>query len=411
MSRAVKPRICLLTETYHPVVGGGETQARTLAEGLASRGFDVFVITRQSGAELPRRERVGSVSVHRIGPVGPAHLKKWGLLFSTWLPLLRLRREYDLLFVSGFRILGIPAVLAGKLLGKITILKADSLGEMSGEFFAAGLARLRLQPSSLPFRLFLHARNFVLRRADGFVAISNVIAGELTANGISPQKIRHIPNSVDASRFCPVDEKRKAALRQKFDLPVRARVVIYTGRLVSYKGLPTLLRAWNEIQAGHDGVYLLLVGSGGLDIHNCESELRQYVRENRLQDSVCFTGNVQNVHEYLQAADVFAFPTENEAFGISLIEALACGLPAVATSIGGVKNILSHAVNGLVIPPKDHEALVQALDRLLSDRSLAARLGRAGRQTVHEKYASPQVIQQYIDLFNKTARIRHKAID
>ena len=89
------------------------------------------------------------------------------------------------------------------------------------------------------------------------------------------------------------------------------------------------MRVWLEVQRQHPNVKLLVVGAGGLDIHNCEAELKAYVIANGLQDSVHFTGSVENVHEYLQVADIFVFPTENEAFGISLIEAMACGLPAI----------------------------------------------------------------------------------
>jgi hypothetical protein len=86
---------------------------------------------------------------------------------------------YDLIFVSGFRVVGVTAVLLAKLLGKKVILKADSLGEMSGDFFTGGLARFGLRPGSLLFRAFLGLRNRILRRADRFVAISSVVADEL----------------------------------------------------------------------------------------------------------------------------------------------------------------------------------------------------------------------------------------
>src|SRR5688572_836019 len=171
-------RVCILTETYHPVVGGGETQARLLAEQLCAGNAVVCVLTRRSDGAFPAVERMEQVRVYRVGPVGRGQLKKWGLLVSTVLPLFRVRHAYDVLFVSGFRILGVPAVLVGRALGKRIVLKADSQGEMSGEFFGAGLARFGLRPSSAPFRTFLALRNAVLRRADAFVAITHEGARE-----------------------------------------------------------------------------------------------------------------------------------------------------------------------------------------------------------------------------------------
>ena len=395
-----KPRVCLLTGTYYPVIGGGEIQARALVEGLAAQEYRALVVTRRSSTGLLPHERFGAVDVYRLPPAGAAQLKKWGLLFSAGLALLRLRKEYDLIFVSGFRILGLPAVLLGKLLGKRCILKSDSLGEMSGDLFTAGLARVRLSKASLPFRLFLRMRNAVLRRADAFVAISEEVAVELEAGGITADKIWHIPNSVDADLFHPVSDKEQGLLREKLGVPARARVVVYTGRLVSYKGLPLLLRVWKQIAAANDDVYLLLVGSGGLDLHNCETELRQYVAAERLAGSVCFTGGVPDVREYLQVADVFAFPTENEAFGLSLVEAMACGLAVVATCVGGVKDIVEDGYNGLLVPPGDAKRLKAALDMLLDDAALRWRFGAAARQTVEERYTTRQVLRQYIQLFS-----------
>jgi glycosyltransferase involved in cell wall biosynthesis len=401
MKPSFMPRICLLTETYHPLVGGGETQARTLAEGLVAQGWQVFILTRRHDAALPRREIVGGVPVYRIGPSGAAHWKKWGLLFSAAPALWRLRREYDLIFVSGFRVVGVTAVLLAKLLGKKVILKADSLGEMSGDFFTGGLARFGLRPNSLLFRAFLGLRNRILRRADRFVAISTVVAEELQAHGVSAGQIERIPNSVDNGRFHPVNEPEKLALRRQLGLPVEAQIVIYTGRLVRYKGLPLLLRVWQEIVARHENAYLLLVGSGGLDIDNCEAELRDYIAAHQLQESVGLTGNVRNVAQYLQAADIFVFPTENEAFGISLIEAMACGLAVVSTAVGGLKDLVDHEQNSLVVEVGNQQQLQHALETLLCTPALRQQIGLSAYESVQPTYSTPIVMRRFQDLFQE----------
>jgi glycosyltransferase involved in cell wall biosynthesis len=400
MNETSKLRVCLLTETFYPVVGGSESQALALVEGLSAQGHSALVVTRRSENRLPKREQLGRVAVHRLWPGGGQHLKKWGLLLSAAPVLVRLRNDYDVLLVSGFRILGLPAVLVSKLLRKRCILKADSLGEMSGDFFRAGLERARLSPSALPFRLFLRLRNAVLRRADAFVAISEAVAEELVAAGIAPEKIWRIPNSVDTTRFHPASPEEKQVLRRKLGLPERACIVIYTGRLVSYKGLPLLLRVWKEVAAQHDDVFLLLVGSGSLDIHNCEAELRQYVQQEQLENSLRFTGEVRNVEEFLQAADIFAFPTESEAFGISLVEAMACGLAVASTDVGGLKDIVRDSMNGLVVPPGDYGRLLKALEVLLVDHALRQRLGAASRHAVEKCYAGQSVLREYLLLLD-----------
>jgi glycosyltransferase involved in cell wall biosynthesis len=397
-------RVCLLLETFHPVVGGGETQGRLLADGLAERGFEVLVVTRRSCPELARRERLGALDVHRAGPVGPGQLRKWALVLTVLPALLRLRRRYDVLLVAGFRILGIPALALGSVLGTPCVLKAESNGEMSGAYFAAGLASRGLGASSPLFRAFLGARNRLFRRAAAFVAISSEIRQELLDAGIEGHKIASLPNGVDTDIFRPAARAEQRELRRELGLPEDDRVFVYTGRLVRYKGLPLLLRAWRELAARRTGIRLLLVGSGGADMHNCEAELKEYVRANDLSEGVVFTGAVDSVHRYLQAADAFVFPTEDEAFGISLIEAMACGLPAVTTSTGGIRDIARDGENALVVEPGCLETLVAAMETLLDDRTLAERLGRAALRTVTERYAREAVVSRYAELLQGLER-------
>lgn len=381
------------------MIGGGETQARLLAEGLTAHGHSVVVLTRRTDAELRRHEIHGHVSVYRLAPVGSGQLKKWGLLLSSLPAFVLLRDRYDLIFVSGYRIIGLTAVLIGKLLGKSVVLKADSQGEMSGKFFESGLKKFGLSHSSKPFRLFIRLRNLILKNADAFSAISSEIASEWTSCMVPLKKIYMIPNGVDITRFAPVNAEQKSILRDKLKLPQAAFIAIYAGRLVSYKGLPLLLRVWNAIRCRHENVLLLVAGTGGLDMHNCEAQLHEYVTSVGLEKEVVFLGAVQNVQEYLQAADLFAFPTENDAFPSAIVEAMACALPVVTTPVGAVKSIVTHRETGLLVQPRNFEQLFDALDVMLSDQQWAARLGQSAWQAVHDQYAAENITRQYVLLF------------
>ena len=392
-------KICIFTETYYPVMGGGETQAQLLAEGLIANGHSVIVLTRRSDTLLKKYERYGKVDVYRLAPVGSNQLKKWGLLFSSLPMFIRLRNQYDLIFVSGYRIMGLTAVLVGKLLVRRVVIKADSQGEMSGDFFQSGLRKFGISHKTLLFRWFLGFRNTILKKADAFSAISSEIASEWTVSGIPPEKVHLIPNSVDTSRFMPVESSQKDLLRKKLNLPQNATIAIYTGRLVSYKGLPLLLKVWAEIRHKHENILLILAGTGGLDIHNCEDVLREYVKVNGIGNQVVFTGAVQNVPEYLQASDLFVFPTENDAFPSSIVEAMACGLPVVSTPVGAIKTIITNGKTGLLIQPGNAEQLYQALDIILSNDEMASRLGKAACQSIQDLYSAEIVSKKYMTLF------------
>ena len=391
-------RVCILVESYHPRVGGTPTQARLLASDLVAAGHEVVVVTRRWDPVHSARETVDGVDVIRVGPVGRGASKKWGMLLRVLPRLLRLPK-IDLFFCPGLRVLGAAAVIAAKLRGCRCVLRPVSCGEMSGAFFADGLKRAGLGLTAWPVRAGLALRNAILRRADAVVAISAEIADELGGCRVPAGKIVRIPNGVDDAVFQPASPAEK--VRQRTTLGVRANdyLVVYTGRLVAYKGLPGLLRVWARVVKEVPAARLALVGGGGNDMANCESELRAFCVEHRLGDRVVFTGDVPTVAPWLQAADAFVFPTQNEAFGISLIEAMACGLPVVSTEVGGVKDIVAGGVNSLVFQSGDEPGLEAALRRVMREPELAARLGLAALATVKERYTRARVAAVYLSLF------------
>jgi glycosyltransferase involved in cell wall biosynthesis len=198
--------------------------------------------------------------------------------------------------------------------------------------------------------------------------------------------------------FHPVSDVEKDALRARLGLPRGRRAAIFTGRLVTTKGLPSLLRAWQAVVAAHPDALLVLVGSGGLGMQNCEDELRRFARDNGIEGRVVFTGSVDNVHEYLQASDVFVFPSEREAFGISVIEAMACELPVVTTGVDGIRDIVRPGIDALVVPPGDDGALAAAIARALDGGDAIATMAAAGRARVLQRFSSASVVAAYREL-------------
>lgn len=397
------PRLCMLIESYVPVVGGMESQARTLAGSLHERGCELLFITRRTSPDLAPFERIDGLPVRRVRPSGRSSRLRWAMALTCIPALIRYRRHYDVIFVPGLRALGPTAVLMGKLLGCPSIVKGESCGELSGSFFHKGLESVKLKLSSLPVKGALRLRNRFMAHADAFVSMSSDMTAEFTGEGVPPERIHLIPQTVDVDRFQPAAPPERTRLRGELGLPADRLLVTYTGRLVSYKGLPVLLRAWQRIANDRADAVLVIVGAGGVDVYNCEQELKDFVSAHDLQDRVIFTGAVSNVEDYLKVSDVFAFPTENEAFGISLIEAMACRVPVIGTAVGGIRDILEHDANGLMIEAGREAALEAALRCLLAEPDLRERLGAAGLRTVRERYTRDIVAQKYIELFKRVA--------
>jgi glycosyltransferase involved in cell wall biosynthesis len=400
------PSVYMLTETYRPEIGGGERQAALLSAGLAQRGFAVTLVARRSRPGLAWRESEGAVHIRRLTPTGRGRLRKWLFLLPALLLLVRNRHAYDVVLVSGFRLLGISAMLAAVVTQRPTILKADSSGEMSGEYFRTGLRSLGLSAEGRLARFFLSRRNALLRRADRFVCLSQDMRDEFIGAGVPPHRIVTIPNGVDTERFRPADPEQRLALRRTLALP-EGLVVIYTGRLVRYKGVPELLDAWRVIAPEHPEACLVLVGEGSGDLQACEDELRQNVATHGLTRSVRFTGAVENVQDWLRAADIFAFPTHDEAFGLSLVEAMACGLAIVSTRVGGLADIVRDGENAVAVPPAAPARLAEALRALLGDPAYRHRLGEAARMHARTHHDVDAVCAAYQKLLSDLTPDRH----
>jgi len=395
---AALPRVCLLLESYAPVTGGMETQAVNLLRALRARGVKCMIVTRRSEKTLPRFEETAEGTVHRVLPSARAPMSRWLLALTTLPVLVRLRREYDLILVGGFRTLGFTAILMKRLFGKPAILKAESSGELSGAFFQGGMKKMKISPDGALARFFLRRRAKSLAKADAFISLSSVMTEEFTEHGVPRERVHEIPNMVDTERFRAATAAEKRALRDKLGLPRDAIVMIFVGRLVTYKGLPTLLDAWANIVSRKGLMKLIIVGSGGTDIYNCEDETRERVRGEAWADSVVFTGDIPNVNEYLQASDIFLFPSENEALPVCLIEAMACQLPAVTCPAGGVVDVIRNGENGLIVPFQSSGQLADSVGRLLEAPALRERIAKAAWKTVQERYTPEGVARQYVEL-------------
>lgn len=396
---AREPGVCILIGAFYPRVGGGETHARLLARELRALGTPVFVLTRRHERGLPGEDVVDGVRVKRIGPSGFPRFGKYLMLPGAVWALFRERRAYDILYVCGLRVLGLAGVAAGIFCGKRVILRAEACGEWSGHFIhAAGEEK----PIPTPIRAVLALRNRLYRKADRFLAISRAIRDEFISGGIPAAQIVMITNGIDFTPFAPPDAETRARLRSEFGLD-RRFVYAYSGKLNRGKGLDLLLRVWARIAPEHPNAHLLLIGGGGTQYLSCEAELKSFVAERHLTERVTFTGYTDRVADYLRAADAFVFPSESESLGLALIEAMACGLPALASAAGGILDIITGGQDGRLLPVRDEEAWRMAMIELMQNPDQAQRWGRSAADSVRQKFAIREVARRHQDLFRELA--------
>jgi glycosyltransferase involved in cell wall biosynthesis len=158
-----------------------------------------------------------------------------------------------------------------------------------------------------------------------------------------------------------------------------------------------LLSVWERLD--WPDLFLLLVGSGAGSHDSCDAEVGLFARAH--PDRVATPGRVANVHEYLQASDVFVFLSHNEAFSVSLLEALATGLPCIATDVGAAREVVRHRVWGtLVSPGLPPDALIREIDWLQAHRVHWPAMGARAREHIVARYALPRIARRYLELFS-----------
>jgi glycosyltransferase involved in cell wall biosynthesis len=276
-------------------------------------------------------------------------------------------------------------------------------------FFYAALAKF---VSRRRFRLILteHGRHFpdvvspvrrginriVLDRlADAVNAVCAFSAKALSRNdGFAGKRIEVIENGIDIDRYR--NQPDRDALRNRLGLRLDRRYVAMVARFHPVKDHAMLLRAFALVAAAREDVDLLLLGDGPL-----REALEMQVAKAGIEGRVRFLGVRRDVPDILQAIDVFSLTSVSEAASLTLLEAMAAGVPVVVTDVGGNREIVREGVDGLLTPRGDDQATAAALLKVLDSPEMARRMGEAGRKRVEERYQLDRTIERYFDSYRR----------
>lgn len=340
------------------VVGGMQVHTARLTEKLDAAGVEQTVLTAyRPGA--PRAQRIGTRSqVYRVG-----------------LPIRRVRQLYgfaavrtvartqgiDLVHVHLGEDLAIAPLARWAAARSGTPLVATVHCSLEHTLVGSDRRSTVLRLVGRP----VHAR--LLRAARAILVLSERLARALIASGVPRSHVRVIPLGIE---LASAPTARPASM-------VERRWIVFAGRLVREKGVRELVSAFGMVRA--EDIGLLVLGDGPE-----RASLEAAARASGLADRVRFVHAVPHpdVRAYLAHADVVVLPSWFEERGRVVLEAMSAGTPVVASHTGGVTASVRHEANGLLVPPRDPHALASAIERLLSDRALAASLAEAGRESV-----------------------------
>jgi glycosyltransferase involved in cell wall biosynthesis len=205
------------------------------------------------------------------------------------------------------------------------------------------------------------------------------------------------------TRFRPPTPDERAASRRRFGVPDGRVVCVFVGRLSREKGLMDLMEAWRILEPR--GTATLLVAGPDMDGHawNVGPAARAFVDSHGLRDSVTFVGPMNDVPSVMHAADLCVQPSHFEAMGLSAVEALACGVPVVASAVGGLVDFVHDDVNGRTCPPEQPAALAESLRSVIADPVRRARLTAAARASVEQEYDERAVFARFATLIRELA--------
>jgi glycosyltransferase involved in cell wall biosynthesis len=383
--------------------GGQNVYVDQVARHLASAGHEVDILTRRDRDDLPAAvELAEGVRVIHV-PAGPASpVRKEALLpymgEFTEFSLRRLRRRgrrYDLVHANFF----MSALVSAEI-------KRATGTPFVVTFHALGRVRRLHQAGSDAFPLERPAiEDRVVAEADGIIAECPQDRLDLMRlYRADPARIATIPCGFDSSEFWPVDRsKARAAL----GLPRGEPIVLQLGRMVPRKGVDNVIRGLARLRKGR-GVpaRLLVVGGESREpdpVRNPEiGRLQAVAREEGVSDAVTFVGcrARQELRDYYGAADVFVSTPWYEPFGITPVEAMACGTPVIGSAVGGIKTTVLDGETGYLVAPNDPDGLAARLADLLLDPARARAFGRRAVRHANALYTWRRVAQSIAELYD-----------
>jgi starch synthase (maltosyl-transferring) len=231
--------------------------------------------------------------------------------------------------------------------------------------------------------------------AKRIVCVSRSVADFCAARGFTRNRLAVIPNAIETNIGHPEGEPGTSSGGSEILVPGRQNVV-FVGRLDEQKGLDILIKAWTGVAARFPAYDLLLVGDGPQ-----RGTVQEWATASGVADRVRLLGWRPDVAEILSRCDLFVLPSRWEGMPNALLEAMACGLPAVATDVEGVREVLGEGADEQVVPPGSAAELAARIERFLGDPDSARTLGARNRQRVESEFSLPQMIARYVALYRE----------
>jgi glycosyltransferase involved in cell wall biosynthesis len=376
--RPTASRLKVLLASRAPFVGGAEVAAERLALGLNEAGHEVLLVLGALGPVAERCQRAGLRWLHL--PLPLTDRRHW---WSYW----QARRAFRALLRKE----------------RPDLVHSNDLPTHQ---FVSGVARD--VPRICHHRFVYDGPTvdwFNKYGAEHHIFISQALQHELCARATTLAAARRtqVYDGLPLPDLPPPGER--AARRERLGLPTAASLVVFAGQIIPIKGLQDLLLAWPHLsEAARAQTQLLVLGDDLQGQGRYRREMEELARQ--VNCPARFLGFRDEVREYLLAADVAVVPSHVEPLSLATLEAMACALPVVGCAVGGIREIIRPEETGLLVPPQAPAELAAALDRLLADAELRARLGQHGRRRCDDTFSLSAHVRAVLQVYDEELALR-----
>ena len=385
-------KICIITGTFRPGASGPSTYLYNLCKIITDKGHKVGIITYgELQGEAKEEKDTYPYPVKRISRRYPLPLR----LISFFYNILSIGRHYDILYVNDY---GLPATFANFFLRKPLVMKI--VGDFAWEYsIRKGLVEPdqdidEFQRKKFGFRVwfFKKLQKFYTGKAKMIIAPSKYFKNIISNWGIPKQKIKVIYNAVDVQRYTLKSSKEEA--REQLKLDPKARIILTVARLAPWKGIDKVIRVLPGVLRKVPEAKYVVIGEGD------RSNLERLTKNYKVKDKVIFTGRItySKIPYWFKSADVLVLYSGYEGFSHVILEAMAAGIPVIASKRGGNPEAIDDGVNGLLIPINKKEELKKAIIKVLTDQEFVQRLVKGGKKKIKE-FNWDNLVKQTLEVF------------
>jgi N-acetyl-alpha-D-glucosaminyl L-malate synthase BshA len=357
-------------------VGGSGVVATELAKSLARRGHEIHVVSTEAPFRL--REFQTGLSFHRVETPSYPLLREPQFMLSLANRLVQLSREERLEILHAHY--AVPHATAAYLARAILASSGDSVPRLVTTLHGTDITLLGSDSA------YSEAVGFSIDQSDGVTAVSESLKADTYRALRVRREITVIPNYLDCGTY---DRREVAELRDRLTGGSSEKVVVHMSNFRPVKRADAVIEVFVRLHARLPA-RLLLVGEGP----DLDGALR-LARELGVADAVTALGEQDDVVSLLSVADLFLLPSVQESFGLAALEAMACGVPVVASRVGGLPEVVADGECGFLHPPDDLGGMADSAVRILGDPELHERMARAGRRLVCTRFSEAKVVPRY----------------